>query len=604
MKKISMLMAGLLSFNAIADVVITEYVEGGGYNKAIEITNLGAKNVELGAESYTLSLYTNGNAEPSTTSELSGILPPNASLVIYNKGLEVASSFEAPLGIADNSVINHNGDDAYVLKKGDDVVDSVGQVGVDPGKSWGSDDNNTKDHTLRRMTTVTTGDKDPSNAYDPSASEWTFFDKDTLDGLGCLGNAACTGNEPKPLFEGDGTPPPANSCIFSSCDEIEKVKLRTDYVESTYYIKANAAVDADVSAFKQALHEDIKADHTQLTYNQVWTALLVTDEDPNNSENINLLYTGKSIAKTENASVNNGPDAWNREHVWSKSHGFPNRSQLGYTDIHHLRPADASINSLRSNYDFDNGGELAYDGDIATDNNVLSGVSWEPRDVVKGDVARMMFYMDVRYELDSDTDMPDLKLVDHVNTDGAEFGKLCALYEWHASDPVDSIENERNDAIYEFQGNRNPFIDHPEWVETLYAAECEEAEVVMPTVSVDGVDVNEGTDVALTAQVNVDGLTFEWTQESGVMVELTNADSATVNFTAPAVDKAETIVLLVTVTDPFGNKASSTVEVNVADIPAPVVVVEEPKEKSSSGGSFGFYILALMSLLSFRTRRS
>lgn len=597
MKKLNLLLCGLLSLNAVADVVITEYVEGGGYNKALEITNLGTTNVELGAEGYTLSLYTNGSADPSSIYDLYGILVPNSSLVIYNSGLTVSSSFESPLGLSDNSVLNHNGDDAYILKKGDDVVDSFGQVGVDPGSYWGSADDNSKDHTLRRKLSITTGDKDASDTFDPSTSEWTFFNKDTLDGLGCTGEVACTGNEPLPLLEGDA--PPVDSCIFTRCDEVPKVKLRTDYVESTYYVKANAAIDSDLATFKQAIHEDIKVNHTQLTYNQVWTALIATDEDPNNSDNVILLYTNKSIAKTENASVkNNSPDSWNREHVWAKSHGFPNSSQLGYTDIHHLRPSDASINSLRSNYDFDNGGTPANDGSIVTDNNVLSGVSWEPRDAIKGDVARMMFYMAVRYEENSDTDMPDLVLVDSVNTDGADFGKLCSLYDWHNDDPVDVQEVERNNAVYEFQGNRNPFIDHPEWVEKVYSNQCTVSEVTLPTVSVDTVDVIEGEDVSLAANVNMTDLTFEWTQQSGVSTTLSGADTATVSFKAPNVDSSTTVVLALTVTDINGNQASTTVDINISDVP----VVDETPAKKSSGGSFGLSILAFISLLLLRRR--
>ncbi|MCJ8318724.1 MAG: endonuclease [Colwellia sp.] len=600
MKKLSILMCGFLSLNAVADVVITEYVEGGGYNKALEITNLGTTEVALGSEGYTLSLYTNGSAEPSSTYSLYGILVPNSSLVIYNSGLTVASSFESPLGLSDNSVLNHNGDDAYVLKKGDEIVDSFGQVGIDPGSYWGTSSDNSKDHTLRRKVGITTGDKDPSDAYDPTISEWTFFDKDTLDGLGCTGEGPCTGNEPLPLLEGD--PPPVDSCIFTRCDEVPKVNLRADYVESTYYIKANAAIDSELSIFKQAIHQDIKVGHTQLTYNQVWTALIDIDEDPNNSDNVNLLYTGKSIAKTENASVkNNAPDSWNREHVWSKSHGFPNSSQLGYTDIHHLRPADASINSLRSNYDFDNGGSPANDGSIVTENNVLSGVSWEPRDAVKGDVARMMFYMAVRYEENSDNDMPDLVLVDSVNTDGAEFGKLCSLYQWHENDPVDAQEVERNHGVYEFQGNRNPFIDHPEWVEKVYGAQCNVSNVPLPTVSVDTIEVAEGANVSLTANVNVSDLTFEWSQQSGVSVTLSAADSSMVSFDAPSVDSTQTVVLSVTVTDQQGNQATTTVDITITDVPE-VIPEDPPTKKSSSGGSLGFSFLAFISLLLLRNR--
>ena len=599
MNKLSLLLGGLFAFNASANVIITEYVEGGGHNKAIEITNLGTSEVALGEQGYSLSLYTNGKDTASGTAQLTGILPPNASLVIYNKGFVEASSFPAPIGIADSSAVNHNGDDAYVLRKGDEVVDSIGQVGVDPGSYWGSSDDNTKDHTLRRIPSVTSGDVDPSDAFDPTSGQWSFFAKDTFDGLGCSGEAACTGNEPKPTSEGDA--PVGDTCLFTRCDETPKIKQSTDYIESEYYANAHAAADADTATFKNAVHTDIKKDHNQLTYNQVWTALIETDQDPANADNVILLYTGKSIPKSENASVmGNAPDSWNREHVWSKSHGFPGSSQLGYTDLHHLRPADASINSARSNYDFDNGGDPVYDGDTVTANNLLAGTSWEPRDEVKGDVARMMFYMAVRYEQNSDQDMPDLVLVDRVGTDGAEFGKLCSLYEWHTNDAVDTAELARNNAIYEFQGNRNPFIDHPEWVEKLYKDQCEQDQVVMPTVSATNTSVEEDGTVTITAEVNVEQLTFAWSQQSGVSVTLTDTDTATVTLTAPSVDKEEVVVLAITVTDAHGNQASTTVEVTITNKTEPVPMPIPPVASSSSGGSLGFISVLLLGLLTAR----
>jgi len=595
MKRLYCLLLSSIAIQANADILITEYIEGGGYNKAIEITNTGDSNIALGEEGYTLSLFTNGANEAKTISNLYGILVPNSSLVIHNKGLSTSSQYPSPLGLADNGVINHNGDDAYVLKKGDVVVDSIGQVGVDPGSYWGTSEHNTKDHTLRRAEGNTVGDTDPSDVYDPNQGQWVFHDKDTLDGLGCSGIATCTGDEPKPLTEGDEPPP--DTCIFTSCSEIIKVHQRSDYVESVYYTKANAAFDSDVASFRAALHQDIKLDHTQLTYNQVWTALIKTDEDPSNPDNIILLYTGKSIAKTENASVmGNSADSWNREHVWSKSHGFPDSSQLGYTDIHHLRPADASINSTRSNYDFDDGGEAVYDGDTLTENYLVSGTSWEPRNEVKGDVARMMFYMDVRYELDSDTDMPDLQLVDNVNTEGEEFGKLCALYEWHVNDPADAYEIERNELIYEFQGNRNPFIDHPEWVEKVFADKC--AEVVLPTVEVSAVTVNENQSVTLTATVNVDGLSFTWNQDSGTSVTLSSIDTETVTFTAPSVSATETLTFTVVVVDEQNNEATTSVNVTVNDVP---VVIEPPKKKKSGGSTDLFVLFLIISCFYKRT---
>ncbi|MFZ4293687.1 endonuclease I family protein [Streptomyces cellulosae] len=213
-------------------------------------------------------------------------------------------------------------------------------------------------------------------------------------------------------------------------------------------------------ALKSALNSII-SDQTKLSYSAVWDALKDTDEDPSNSGNVILLYSGVSRSKSANGG-NTGD--WNREHVWAKSHGDFGTSTGPGTDIHHLRPSDVQVNSIRGNKDFDNGGSaVANGGGSLTDSD-----SFEPRDAVKGDVARMIFYMAVRYE---GTDgWPDLEPNGSVNNGSAPYiGKLDVLKEWNEQDPPDAFEQHRNDVIYEsYQHNRNPFIDHPEWVESIW----------------------------------------------------------------------------------------------------------------------------------------
>ncbi len=226
---------------------------------------------------------------------------------------------------------------------------------------------------------------------------------------------------------------------------------------------------------KAALHNIID-DHVEFSYNDLRDFLLrETDEDPNNSNNVILLYTGRSQAKS---TFGGGANDWNREHVWAKSHGdFGTYPPCG-TDAHHLRPTDASVNSSRGNLDFDNGGNVhpeatgcRYDSD-----------SWEPRDEVKGDVARMLFYMAVRYEGDSGE--PDLEVVDEVNTyPNPEHGKLSALLEWHEQDPPDDFEMNRNEVIYSYQQNRNPFIDHPEFVAKIFGPSASVSETKSPVAN-------------------------------------------------------------------------------------------------------------------------
>lgn len=222
-------------------------------------------------------------------------------------------------------------------------------------------------------------------------------------------------------------------------------------------------------ALKTALHNIID-DHTEYSYNDLRDFILEnTDEDPNNSNNIILLYTGRS--QNKNTFGGNAND-WNREHVWAKSHGdFGNTPPCG-TDAHHIRPTDASVNSARGNKDFDNGGVEHSEAE----GNYYTSSTWEPRDAVKGDVARMIFYMEVRYEGGSGE--LDLEVVDWVNTSpDPEHGKFSTLYEWHQQDPPDAFEINRNEVIYSYQDNRNPFIDHPEYLINIYEPSVNTAEL-------------------------------------------------------------------------------------------------------------------------------
>ncbi|WP_329117576.1 endonuclease I family protein [Streptomyces sp. NBC_01465] len=227
--------------------------------------------------------------------------------------------------------------------------------------------------------------------------------------------------------------------------------------DSTYY---KNAVGKSGSALKSSLHTIIST-QTKISYDAVWNALKVTDQDPKNSSNVILLYSGLSRSK----SLNGGDSGdWNREHVWAKSHGDFGTATGPGTDLHHLRPEDVAVNNVRGNLDFDNGGSsFTNSGGSLVDSN-----SFEPRDAVKGDVARMILYMAVRYE--GGDGFADLEPDDIVNNGSNPYiGRLSVLKAWNEEDPPDAFEENRNQVIYAtYQHNRNPFIDHPEWVESIY----------------------------------------------------------------------------------------------------------------------------------------
>ena len=224
-------------------------------------------------------------------------------------------------------------------------------------------------------------------------------------------------------------------------------------------------------ALKTALYNIIKG-HTIFPYSgsstDIWDILKESDRDPNNSDNVILFYTGWSVNGAQEYNDNTG---WNREHVWAKSHGAFDTGDVPGKDAHHLRPTDITVNGKRDSRWFDDGGTAYTDGDGVTGCFYSdANYTWEPREIVKGDVARIIFYMATRYE--GENEDPDLEVIDYFPsnnyTSDPVHALLSTLLEWHDLDPVDAFEQNRNDVIYSYQKNRNPFIDHPEYVDYIY----------------------------------------------------------------------------------------------------------------------------------------
>ncbi|MDY7019883.1 MAG: DUF4347 domain-containing protein, partial [Cyanobacteriota bacterium] len=168
----------------LGDIFISEYIEGSSYNKALELYNSTGESIDLAAEGYTLELYSNGSSTPDKTVNLSGILATGDVFVIAHP-----SANESILSVTNlqTNVVNFNGNDTIVLKKNGIVIDSFGQIGVDPGEEWISGEVGTKDRTLRRKSSILTGDSNPNDQFDP-AIEWEAFPNNTLDGLGLYDN--------------------------------------------------------------------------------------------------------------------------------------------------------------------------------------------------------------------------------------------------------------------------------------------------------------------------------------------------------------------------------------------------------------------------------
>jgi predicted extracellular nuclease len=167
-----------------ADLYISEYVEGSGFNKALEIHNPNTTAVDLSA--YTLRTYFNGNTAAGATLRLAGTLAAGAVLVIHHPSFDATLFTPPPGSISNGSVINFNGDDAITLERdGAGVIDQFGQVGFDPGTAWTVGPVTTVDRTLRRKPAVTRGSVPPAApaSWDVSA-EWDVFAQNTSAGLG------------------------------------------------------------------------------------------------------------------------------------------------------------------------------------------------------------------------------------------------------------------------------------------------------------------------------------------------------------------------------------------------------------------------------------
>lgn len=168
--------------------------------------------------------------------------------------------------------------------------------------------------------------------------------------------------------------------------------------------------------------------------------------------------------------------SFNREHVWPKSRGSFYQINGG-SDLHHLRPTNATVNSTRGNYTMGNlnhsGTAVSYNGKVVGWYN-SSADTFEPLDNVKGDVARIYLYMYVRwqqpnlYEDVSSANLPAFDSDDSANDGQAVIESLDTLFEWMMEDPVDTWEMSRNDIVEDVQGNRNVFIDYPELAWKLF----------------------------------------------------------------------------------------------------------------------------------------
>lgn len=234
---LALAIASLSALPAAADLYFSEYIEGSSNNKALEIYNSSASSVNLSG--HAVEMYFNGGNSAGLTINLTGSIPAHGVFVLAHGSASAAILAKAN---QTNSSGWFNGDDAIVLKNGSTVLDSIGQVGVDPGSEWGAGLNSTADNTLRRKTTIAAGDATINNSFDP-ASEWDGYAQDTFDHLGTYQGSSNGGGN-----NGGGT---AGQCG----DAVTRIATIQGSGAASSLIGSNASIKAIVVADFQNINQ-------------------------------------------------------------------------------------------------------------------------------------------------------------------------------------------------------------------------------------------------------------------------------------------------------------------------------------------------------------
>lgn len=241
-------------------------------------------------------------------------------------------------------------------------------------------------------------------------------------------------------------------------------------IPNGYYDNAQGKYGQEL---RLALYNIIKTNFTSISYNELWDAYPRTDKKPNgfvwdiysDIPNGTPPYQFTFITdQCGNYSAEG--DCYNREHTVPAS-WFNDASPM-YTDLFHVLPTDGYVNNRRSNYPYGKVGNVSWTSSNgsklgSSTTNGYSGTVFEPIDSFKGDVARIYFYMSTRY-MDK---IANWEGESFQNSDLSPWAKNLFL-QWHQLDPVSSKERKRNDSVYVIQHNRNPFVDHPEFVNDIW----------------------------------------------------------------------------------------------------------------------------------------
>ncbi len=242
-------------------------------------------------------------------------------------------------------------------------------------------------------------------------------------------------------------------------------------IPPNYYNNANGSGNA----LKLKLHNIVTAGHIALGYNGTWSAFSATDVKPNGKlwDIYSYKFVGAqpyeyTLITSQCGAYSKEGDCYNREHTWPQT--FFNSAEPARSDLHQLFPTDGFINGMHASLpyaDVNNVSKTSLNGCKLGTGNAYGGYFGDVFEIIdsfKGDIARAYFYMNIRYHTD------DAGWTNWEMANGAELtvDALTLLRTWHNFDPVSKKEIDRNNEIYKLQGNRNPFIDYPIYVDCIW----------------------------------------------------------------------------------------------------------------------------------------
>ena len=272
------------------------------------------------------------------------------------------------------------------------------------------------------------------------------------------------------------------------------------------------------AALKSKLSQIITNGHQTKSYDNLYNGYPSTDTDNYYEKDGSVLDlysenpSGKDPYVFQHGSKQCGNykvegDCYNREHVFPQ--GYFNSASPMVSDIHHIIPTDGKVNGMRSNYPFGKVGSATFTSENGSKLGTsispnYSGKVFEPIDEFKGDIARMILYFATRYE----SKLSSFSANDILATSaypGIDDWELAVLKEWHTNDPVSQREIDRNNAAYKYQGNRNPFIDRPEFVALIWGTTTPDTEA--PSVPTNlAVTTSTSSSISLTWTASTDNI--------------------------------------------------------------------------------------------------